>query len=54
VTVKELKEELNKFPDEMEAWVCDEIEGNDGQLRYIDTVSVPTGENYQVILLRWN
>lgn len=54
--VKELIEELKTFDQELEIWVCDEIEGNDCPLKYIQAskrYDSQDGEEYNVGLMRW-
>ena len=44
MTVKELKAELNQYPDQTEVWVCDEIEGNDSPLQFLCFGKTPVGK----------
>lgn len=52
MTVKQLAEELGKFPDDMEMWVCDELEGNGCPASLVQLIPgggynmVPSGEVY--------
>jgi len=66
MNVKELIKELQKFDQELEVYVCDEIEGNDCELSFIEMGQVfpsvyygPDGTSYtnentkDVVMIRW-
>lgn len=56
--VKELIAQLNRVDQELEVFICDEIEGNDSYLTGIELSwafdHLNTKENIDVLMLRWN
>ena len=59
MTVKELIEELKKSDEKLKVFVCDEVEGNDGELLRVENGQTqvdscdPLAKSEKCLIFRW-